>query len=412
MKCLLVASIFPPVNGGSAVVYENLCRFSADGNIHVLAPRCHYLDGKPIKDWQAFDAKANYPIHRVKYLRPPVSTVRSFVHSLFLVLFQDLPIKLRVLIRVMRLHWRHRYSILCIGELNSGTWLGLFCRRVFGIPFINYIHGEEITTTTRYRSFGRWRRYYLQQADGIVAVSQFTKQALIAQMGIPEAKITLIENGVDAERFQPGPRPPTLLARYRLEDKKVLLTVGRIVERKGIDMTLKALPAIIQACPDVHYLIVGDGDYRVPCEAMTTALGLTAYVTFAGLVPADELVDHYRLCDVFIMPNRELANHDTEGFGLVFREANACAKPVISGTAGGAVEAVRDGINGVNVDGNDPSAISATVIRLLTDEPLRQRIAAAGLTLARAESSQESARRFYALCETIVKPTDANRSVG
>jgi phosphatidylinositol alpha-1,6-mannosyltransferase len=403
MKCLMFATIFPPINGGSAVVYESLCQFSPKGSIHVLAPWRHYLTGQEIDGWREYDAAAEFPITRIELLRPPAVESRSLLHSAWLQLVVDLPIKISVLRTAIRLVREQKIDVICICELNSGTWLGLVLRRLFGIPFINYIHGEEITTDSSYRIYGRRRREFLQRADAVVAVSEFTRNCLIDLFGVAAEKIELITNGVDAQRFHPGARDSALVARYDLVDKKILLTVGRLVERKGIDMTLRAMPTILAQVPNAHYLIVGTGEFEPQLRALVRELGLTSHVTFAGRVPTEELVAHYQLCDLFVMPNRELDDHDTEGFGLVFLEANACAKAVVGGRAGGAVEAVRHGVTGLTVDGTDPLDIAAAVVELLTNDAKRQTMERQGLEVARQSSSAERAPVFQALCERVAR---------
>jgi phosphatidylinositol alpha-1,6-mannosyltransferase len=313
----------------------------------------------------------------------------------------DLPLKLKVLYKTISLVRREGIDVICVCELSSGSWLGLLLKRLLGIPYINYIHGEEITTEVPYRLFGRRRRHYLHNASAVVAVSEFTRRALIEQMGVPAERIALIVNGVDSERFQPGPKSEALLARYGLTGKQVLLTVGRLVERKGIDTTIRALPRILERCPDARYLIVGTGDYRTELEALVAAQGVQEQVIFAGRVPYDELVAHYQLCDLFVMPNRELANHDTEGFGLVFLEANACAKAVVAGRAGGVVEAVRHGETGLNVDGDDVGAVADAITELLEDDARRSAMGERGLEIARKSSSAARARLFQELCEQV-----------
>jgi phosphatidylinositol alpha-1,6-mannosyltransferase len=110
---------------------------------------------------------------------------------------------------------------------------------------------------------------------------------------------------------------------------------------------------------------------------------------------------HYQLCDLFLMPNREMPDKDTEGFGLVFLEANACGKPVIGGLAGGAVEAVQHERNGLSVDGDDPRAIAAAVKRIFTEPGLAKRLAAEGLILARESSFHSCARQFQRLYQGL-----------
>lgn len=387
------------------MVYDSLCRFSPEGSMVVLAPRRHYLTGEMIPGTEEFDSQAPFPIHRVDLLRPTVRKSHNILHSVWLQLTIDVPLKIRLAWTVTRLVRRDKIDVLCIGELNSGSWIGLFAQRWLGCRMINYIHGEEITTQTNYRFYGRNRERYLAHADAVVAVSGFTKQALQDLMGVDPAKIALIQNGVDAERFTPGPPPQYLMERYGLAGKRVLMTVGRLVERKGIDRTIEAMPEIVAAVPDAHYLIVGEGEYRTHLERLVADQGMSEHVTFAGRVPEEELVDHYRFCDLFLMPNRELSDHDTEGFGLVFLEANACGKAVVGGRAGGAVEAVQEGRNGLLVNGDKPPEIAVAVIRLLTDTALREQIETTGLEIARAASSKEKARQFHQLCQRLVGET-------
>jgi len=403
MKCLMFASIFPPINGGSAVVYEGLCQFSPKDSVHVLAPWRHYVTGEEIEGWREYDAKAGFPITRIELLRAPVVSSRSLPQSLWLHLAVDLPLKLRVLWTAVKLVRKERIDCVCICELNSGTWLGLALRRLLGIPFIIYIHGEEITTESSYRIFGRRRRHYLHWADALVAVSQFTRRQLTDLYGIAREKITLIINGVDVSYFRPGPTDPALVERYGLAGKRIILTVGRLVERKGIDMTLRALPSILERVPKAHYLIVGTGEFEPELRRLVENLRLTPHVTFTGRIPVAELVAHYRLCDLFVMPNRELKNHDTEGFGLVFLEANACAKAVVAGVAGGAVEAVRHGETGLSVDGTSVPAITAAIVDLLTDDAKRLAMGQRGLEVAQQCKSADRAPIFYALCERVAK---------
>jgi len=381
-----------------------MCQFSPQDSMIVYAPWRHYIDGKEIEGWREHDAAAPYMVYRTELIRPQIlPPPPSRLHSLWRLLSIDIPLKLRVFREVRRIVRAHQIKVVCIGELTSGSWIGIAAQRFLGCKMINYIHGEEITTETEYRFFGRQRRKYLHKADAIVAVSHFTEQALQRLMGVPASKIRLIHNGVNIQRFTPGPRPQYLIDRYRLAGKRVIVTVGRTVPRKGADALIRALPEVLKAAPDAHLLVVGEGDYRPVLEELVRTHGMEAHVTFAGKVPEEELADHYRLCDVFAMPNREMPDGDTEGFGLVFPEANACGKPVIGGRAGGAVEAVRDGENGLLVDGWSVADVAAGLIRLLTDHALHQRISQRGLEIALASSSRAKAEQFHDLCMELVR---------
>jgi len=408
MKCLLITSIFPPLHGGSAVVYENMCRFAPPGSMHVLTPWRNYQNNELIDGWRLLDSKASYPIHRIEQIRPPAINVQSAWQSLQLSLTIDLPLRRQVFSKISKIIREEKIDVICIGELLSGTWFGIQAKKKFGCKLINYIHGEEITSEFNSRLFKNRREKYLAQADAVIAVSNFTRQALINQMGVPADKIELIKNGVNTKIFVPRPKNHSLAKRYSLEEKKIIFSVGRLIPRKGFDMTIKALPAILEQHPDTHYLIAGTGEYRTELEIIAAENNVTQHVTFAGRVPDEELVDHYNLCDLFAMPNREMPDGDTEGFGLVFLEANACGKTVIAGNAGGAVEAVTHMDNGLIVDGCKPDEISNSIIKILSNLKLKERLENQSMTRATASSFEHCAKQFFDLCVRLTNQGTIN----
>lgn len=397
MKCLLVSSFFPPISGGSAVVYEMICRHSPDHAVHVLAPKRHCATNAELA-WKEYDKTAPFTIFRLKLLRPLVVQSRSKLHSLFLALCYDLPQRLKIFVYTSLLIKKYDIDVICIGELNSLSWLGRASKLLYGTKVINYIHGEEVTTETNYLRYGKRRGEYLRNSDAIVAVSKFTKAYLINRFNLDDSDITLIPNGVDLDKFSPSEKPDTLLDRYNLKNKFILLTVGRLVPRKGIDNTLKALPLALQSIPDLHYMIVGTGPYEDELKHLVDELDLHDHVTFTGRIDETELVDHYRLCDLFIMANRTMPDGDTEGFGLVFLEANACAKPVIGGKAGGAVEAVIDGYNGISVNAFKPEKIADAITEIYSNDTLRNRLIDNGIEFANRSSFHNCASLFNELC--------------
>ena len=399
-RCLLMTSIFPPIHGGSAVVYDNLGRHSG-GQLVVLAPYRHYETGRVLVGWRDHDKAAPYPIYRIELLRPREHEPTSRLHSLWRYLRIDLPLKAKILWKVLSIIRKERITVLCIGELNSGSWIGPYAKLLRGCPIINYLHGEEVTARAQYTFFGRSKQKYLDRADAVVAVSNFTRQVLIELTQTAPAKIEVIYNGVDLDRFRIIEPSPALRDKYGIAGKRVLLSVGRLVPRKGIDKVLEALPSLLGRYPDLQYLVVGSGPYRQRLEQMVAELGLAAHVTFTGPIDDAALTDHYALCDLFVLPNRKMPDGDTEGFGLVFLEANACGKPVIGGRAGGVVEAVRDGHNGILVDGNSVEEIREAISRLLEDTALYGRLRIGGLEIARQSSWKSRAEQFQTLCDRI-----------
>ncbi len=390
---VLVTNNFPPVRGGSAVVYANLAR-CAGGRIVVVAPRIGYADGLPFIGWREHDRHAPYRVIRLPLLRTRLleQVPRGLARLTFLL--GDAVIRLRLAAVLMWLAAAHGVRTVCIGELSASGWLLPLLRVVI------YVHGEEITTADAYDPNHAIARRSLLASDAVVVVSRFTEAAVRGLVGRAGAdRVCLIENGVDGTRFRPARKSPELLALYGLEGSFVFISVCRLLEKKGIDNTIRALARLPAASAGCRYLIVGGGPYRARLEALAAELGVQERVVFAGQVADDELVDHYRLGDVFVMPNRALPNGDTEGFGLVFLEANACGLPAIAGRDGGSPHAVQDGVNGLLVDGASVDAIAAAMTRLLEDGALRDRLRELGLEVAAKAGWGMKTQRFLNLCD-------------
>ena len=402
-RVLLVVNNFPPVRGGSAVVYDAVARH-AGGQVMVLTARRSYADGLPLIGWREHDRRAPYPVIRLDLLRTQLrGAARPGPLGRLALGIADLAIRARVLAVVLWLVLTARVRAVCIGELISAGWLLTALRLVPFLRRVIYMHGEELTTDDGYDEGFHRRRRCVAAAQRIVAVSRHTRAATLGLLGAApggaaDRRIVLIENGVDPVRFCPGPKRPDLLACYGIEGAFVFVSVCRLLEKKGIDQAIRAFAAVAAAFPDCRYLVVGDGPDRARLAAIAAEEGVAGRVVFAGPVAEEDLVDHYRLGDVFVMPNRELANGDTEGFGLVFLEANACGLPVVAGGAGGSVDAVTDGVNGLVVDGRDVGAVAGAMRRLREDGRVRAELAAGGLAVARGADWGGKATGFVGAC--------------
>jgi phosphatidylinositol alpha-1,6-mannosyltransferase len=153
-----------------------------------------------------------------------------------------------------------------------------------------------------------------------------------------------------------------------------------MVERKGHDMVIRALPRLRGAHPDVRYVICGGGSEAdvERLRALARSEGVSELVAFVGHVPEEDVADLYRSCAVCVMPSRILAGGDSEGFGITFLEAGACGRPVIGGRQAGVLDAVVDGETGLLVDPEDPGAIAEAIGGLLDDPQRARRMGEAG----------------------------------
>jgi glycosyltransferase involved in cell wall biosynthesis len=228
-----------------------------------------------------------------------------------------------------------------------------------------FTHGIEV-----WEPLGWSRGAALRRANLVIGPSADTVQHLISEQHLSPSKVQQLAWGLDPEfearvaataspALPPGFPPPG----------RILLTVGRwdSVERyKGADTLISALPRVLKTAADTSLVLVGDGDDRPRLEHLARNLGVSEHAHFLhGLTP-DQLFACYANCDVFALPSRG------EGFGMVFLEAMACAKPTIGGAHGGIPDIVEDGVTGLLVPHGDAERL-ARAIESLLDHPSRAR---------------------------------------
>lgn len=237
----------------------------------------------------------------------------------------------------------------------------LLCKPL-GIPYTVITHGKEV-----WEPLAGKRRQALQAADSIWTVSRYSGQRLCKANEIELSKVKRLPCVVDGDRFHPAPKNPEFVTRYGLANAKVLMTVARLWSGdiyKGVDVTIRALPKILHEQPDVKYLVIGRGDDQPRLAKLAEDLGVADRVVFAGFVPDNELVDHYRLADAYVMPSQE-------GFGIVYLEAMACGVPVLSGDDDGSADPLQDGQVGWQVPHRDSEAVASACLEILQGEDQR-----------------------------------------
>ena len=255
---------------------------------------------------------------------------------------------------------RRPHHVYC-GHIKLAPLIRLLCRPL-GIPYTVLTYGKEVWQTLPAKE-----QTALQQANSIWTISRYSRDRMTAANNIDADKVEILPCIVDGDRFTPGEKPSELLARYSLDDARVLMTVARLWSGdiyKGVDVTIRALPQILKAFPQVKYLVIGRGDDRPRLEALASELKISDRVVFAGFVPTEELAEHYRVADAYIMPSQE-------GFGIVYLEAMACGKPVLSGDADGSADPLQDGLLGWQVSHRDADAVTRACIEILQGKDRR-----------------------------------------
>jgi len=256
-----------------------------------------------------------------------------------------------------------------------GAWL---VQHRTGVPYVVIGHGREMVQTGVNLIKWLMQQLVIRGAAGGLANSHYSAQQL-GRRGLPQERIRVIYGGVDPAQFTTPPASDEQVQRkLAQDDQPMLLTVSRLVRRKGHSQVIAALPQIASEVGPVKYIIVGSGPEEQNLRRLTREYGIEDCVQFLGEVDDRELSALYRDADVFVMPSRDLRGQPIEGFGLVYLEANLCGLPVVAGDTGGVADAVVDGETGLLVNPEDPAAIASATVRLLRDPDWAAQLAATG----------------------------------
>jgi glycosyltransferase involved in cell wall biosynthesis len=209
------------------------------------------------------------------------------------------------------------------------------------------------------------RRYRLDSADRVIAISRQVEQALIAG-GVAQGAVQTIYSGLQLPKEAPPADRTAVCRALGLPIDAVLLgTVAHVFPRKGYDVMLRALPRIIQEVPTAHYVIVGTGEdvYQRQLNTLAAALGIADHVHFVGF--QDDVTPFLSALSLYVHPAR------MEGFGIAVVEALAAGKAVVATRVGGLPEVVDHGQTGLLVAADHPEELSAAVLSLLHDDVRR-----------------------------------------
>jgi phosphatidylinositol alpha-1,6-mannosyltransferase len=264
-----------------------------------------------------------------------------------------------------------------------------------GIKTVVVAHGLDVTRTMPF-----WKRWWLKRTmrrcDVVVAVSRFTGDFINQRYHLPHDRVLVLPNGVDTSRFHPVADTVPVREHYGITDEKVILTLARVIERKGHDAVIRILPRLREHFKKIKYIISGPWEdlYYKKLKQLVSDLDLEDFVIFTGFVPDNELNDLYNLCDVYIMPSREMEDKgDTEGFGITYLEAGACEKPVIGGASGGVPDAIVHGETGFLVDPLNIEDIGDKLVKLLGNPGMCRTMGRQGRARIQADFTWESVTR-------------------
>ena len=388
---LLITIEFPPETGGIENYTYNLIKRIP--NSIVLAPNVPNAD--------KFDNKQDFKIIRKKILY-------HRQHWLFKNRFYANSIG--YLITSIALIWHSWHIIkdekpdliLCSDSIPVGIVIGLLYK-INKIPYIVFSYAKDVLFLQQMPFMKTLLGITFTNSAKVIVISEFTRK-LIMDLKTKKSNTSKINPCVDSNFFKPM-NVSNLKEQYGLSDKKIILTVARLDEMKGNDMVLRSMPEVLKKTPNLMYLIAGNGQNKNQLEKLTSELNLDDHVRFVGYISDEELPIYYNLCDVFIMPSRNV-KRDPEGFGIVYVEASACEKPVIGSRMGGIPDAVIDGVTGILVDPLNTKDISNAIIELLSNEKKAEEMGKAGRARAVEQLNWDTAaQKLRNVCDLVI--TDA-----
>jgi phosphatidylinositol alpha-1,6-mannosyltransferase len=286
---------------------------------------------------------------------------------------------LRVAKRAKEIAQMHNIEVVVFGAAAPLALMAPKLRKAGVKKIIALTHGHEVWWA-RIFPFNLAMKRIGNSVDHLTYLGEFTRQAIsrsLSQKSIDS--MVKIAPGIDTFHFSPQADATQRRTELGLESKKIIISVGRLVHRKGQDKLIQAFPTIVREIPNAHLLIVGEGPYRAHLEKLVEKLSLKANVTFVGRIFYNNLPSYLSASDVFVMPSRSrFFGLEVEGLGIVYLEASACAIPVVAGVSGGAPDAVQEGITGLCVDGTNIGQIAEAVIHICSDSKRATKMGLAG----------------------------------
>jgi phosphatidylinositol alpha-1,6-mannosyltransferase len=323
----------------------------------------------------AFNREQPFPV--IRWRRPALGPLRG-------------PGRLASLFRVVK---QVRPTIVLASGGRAVLLTAVVCG-VFGIPWVAMGHGSEFGRTSG--GMAAALRWAFRRTRAVICVSDYT-QRLMHRFGVHPPTSVRIPNGADPERFRVMAEGDLRVARRKLglPAGRWIVTVGQVSERKAQDIVVRAMPAILAAVADAHYVVVGMPTDGPALRKLSESLQVSDRVHLPGRLDDERLVEILNAAEVFVLTSRETSGGDVEGFGIVVVEAALCGLPAVVSSGSGLAEAICDGQTGLLVPPDDPEGTARAIVSLLTDEPRRRAMGEAARARAIAEQTWAGRAEAY-----------------
>jgi glycosyltransferase involved in cell wall biosynthesis len=275
-----------------------------------------------------------------------------YLQAPFLVLFE--------LVAALRLARAMRPDVIHAHWFVPQGIVAVLVSRILRIPVVTTAHGADVYGL-RGRLLDALRKAVASRCEAVTVVSRDMAMYLPQVTSRRGERPKVMPMGVDTKRFSEG-------STHNGGSEQVVLFVGRLAKKKGVEYLIRAFPEVVASHPDTRLVVVGDGPCRGELEALSSQMGLGDHIRFAGAQPPAAIPAFYRSSRLFVGPSVVTRSGDTEALGLVFAEAMAAGCAVVGTAVGGIPEVVIGGRTGLVVEPKSPAAL-ASAINLLLDSP-------------------------------------------
>lgn len=393
-KLLILASTFPRWNNDTLpiFVYELALNLLSDFEVHVLAP--HFKGAKLHEDMDGIQ------VHRFFYALPRWEILTYGGGGLNNLKKNHLTYLLVPMYMVMnlfaflRLAFKYKFAVVNVHWIIPSGFLVALCKWMFNFKLVITSHGGDIYGFSKNKLMSFPTKlamsFALRRADAITSVSGAIKDAFLTKFEVPglSDKFNVIPLGIYLNRF------PSKVRTLQTNANIVLLSVGRLAEKKGITYLISAVKLLKDKGMNVILNLVGAGPEQADLEAQVEELGIRNQVNFVGFVQNKDLGQYFDNSHIMIVPSVIAKNGDSEGSPTTIKESLASGIPVIVSNIPGSDEIITDGENGLIVEQRNSEAIAAAVMQLVSDPQKYTEMSQRALTSAQQFSWEVARAKF------------------
>lgn len=378
MKILVITTTFPRWKQDSTpyFIYEWSKRLQENGfEIVVLAPS-HY-------GAKRFEIMDGMKIYRFPYFYPAKYQKLAYGGGILPSLKKSGLAKIQVpffflseLYYALMLVRKENIDVIQSHWLIPSGLIGALCKKVYGKKHISTELAAGLAALEMLPFKNVIFNFIIRNSDKLTVLSSYIQKRLVYLAGseIFKRKIVIIPLGIDTIKYKKDNNILLLKEKYNIKSKNVILFIGRIVEKKGVQYLIKAMPDILKEYPDTELIICGDGPLRTELENLAKNMDLENYISFVGYISDEKIkIEYLSLSDILVVPSILTRNKDTEGLGVVILEGLATGIAVIASDVGGIPDIIKDNYNGFLVKPEYSDDIAQKAVKILSDDALKRK---------------------------------------